>query len=383
MENKKKKVLYVITKSEPFGGAQKYVYDLATRLPQNSFTAVVALGGNGALMTELAKKSIRVISIRSLERDVGFLKELLTFSALLKLFQKEKPDIVHLNSSKAGGLGALAARIHGVKHIIFTAHGLPFEEDRSILARITIRFLSWITFLLCHRVIVISEKNQQRILTFLGIHEKKVTLIHNGITTMHFLERNQARVFLATRASLQNYKEDTLWIGTVAELHSNKGLEYAFDGFAKFRDAHPNSLFFIIGDGEEREKLTALTEKRGLSKNVFILGEIPHAAQYLKALDIFLLTSVKEGHPYVLLEAGAAALPVLATNVAGIPDIITDMQSGMLIQPKRSDEVARALTYLTEHPKKQSAFGSTLRKTITTHYTVETMLAKTLAAYEQ
>src|SRR3989344_323690 len=103
----KKKILFVITKSN-WGGAQKYVFDLATNLPKEEFEPVVACGGGGMLAKRLRAEKIRVVEVPSLERDISFIKEIRAFFFLWKLFQKEKPDVVHLNSSKAAALGALA-----------------------------------------------------------------------------------------------------------------------------------------------------------------------------------------------------------------------------------------------------------------------------------
>ena len=159
----KKKVLYVITKGN-WGGAQRYVFDLATGLPKDEFEVAVALGEPalsagkpGLLADKLKSASVMIYYISSLGRDVSFGKDTTSFFELYRLFKKEKPDIAHLNSSKAGGVGALAARLAGVHKIIFTAHGWPFWEQRNFLMRGAIWFFSWLTALLSHTVIVISD----------------------------------------------------------------------------------------------------------------------------------------------------------------------------------------------------------------------------------
>ena len=106
-----KKVLFVITKSN-WGGAQRYVYDLAINLPKESFEVKVALRGEGLLKQKLEENNIQTIQIPHLQRDINATRELLSFFSLIKIFNKEKPDIIHLNSSKAGGIGAAAAIVH-------------------------------------------------------------------------------------------------------------------------------------------------------------------------------------------------------------------------------------------------------------------------------
>ena len=127
-----KKILFVITKSN-WGGAQKYVYDLANELhrPNAEFEVAVAFGQEGQLAGKLREAGITTHPIRSLQRDVSVIADIKSFFELLRLFKTQKPDIAHLNSSKVGGLGALAARVAGVPKIIFTVHGWPFWETRG------------------------------------------------------------------------------------------------------------------------------------------------------------------------------------------------------------------------------------------------------------
>ena len=121
---KAKKILFLITKAN-WGGAQRYVFDLATAL-RNEFDISVAFGQEGLLAKKLREAQITTFPIRALQRDVSISSDVKSFLELMRLFRVEKPDVVHLNSSKAAGVGALAARLAGVPRIIFTAHGWPF-----------------------------------------------------------------------------------------------------------------------------------------------------------------------------------------------------------------------------------------------------------------
>ena len=138
------KILFVITKGN-WGGAQKYVFDLATSLPKEKFNVSVACGEGEALPKKLVEAGIRVIPIPFLGRDINILNDCSVFFRLIKLFIAERPDVVHLNSSKIGGMGALAARMAFVPKIVFTAHGWTWNEDRSYLSKKIIVFISWLT----------------------------------------------------------------------------------------------------------------------------------------------------------------------------------------------------------------------------------------------
>jgi hypothetical protein len=168
----KKKVLITVTKSN-FGGAQRYVFDLATTLPKDKFEVSVVSGGTGAanaasgtLEQKLREAHIPIFFIKAFMRDISFRQEWRALRELVALYRTEKPDIVHLNSSKAGGLGALAARIARVPRIVFTVHGLPQDEDRGALTRMLIALATWASFILSHRVIAISQNNFKRIQRF-------------------------------------------------------------------------------------------------------------------------------------------------------------------------------------------------------------------------
>lgn len=370
----KKKILYVITKSN-FGGAQKYVYDLATHLPPENYDVTVVLGGNGALGTMLEEKGIRVLAFSYWQRDIHFFDEIKTFFALIKLFRAEKPHVVHLNSSKIGGLGSLAARIARVPKVIFTAHGWHFNERRSILVRTVTYALSWFTVLFSHITIAVSEFDaaQGNRMPLVG---KKVTCIHNGIEPFSLLEKNAARQELAPHAL-----EASLWIGTIAELHNNKGYDTALRAFALLAKERSDVSYVIVGEGDERKNLTTLARQLDITDNVHIVGNPKNARQYLKAFDIFLLNSTKEGLPYVLLEAGFAGLPVVATRVGGIPEIIIDTQTGILVSPRDPSATAQALQTLLENTEKRQICAHALKEHIGREYMLATMQKKTAALY--
>src|ERR1700734_3367295 len=129
MNQARTKVLFLITKGT-WGGAQRYVFDLATNIPRGRFEAVVAYGQKGKLAEDLTNAGVRTLQLPSLGRDVAVVSDIKSFFEILKLLRKERPDVLHLNSSKAAALGAPAARIAGVKKIIFTVHGWPFRENR-------------------------------------------------------------------------------------------------------------------------------------------------------------------------------------------------------------------------------------------------------------
>ncbi|TSD05836.1 MAG: glycosyltransferase, group 1 family [Parcubacteria group bacterium Greene0714_7] len=303
----KKKILFIITKSN-WGGAQRYVYDLALALPKDQFDVSVAFGAEGLLAKKLRENQIKIFPIQSLQRDISVGNDIKSFFELLHVFGAEKPDIVHLNSSKAGGVGVLAARLAGIRRIIFTAHGWPFWEQRNSLSRALIYLFSWLTALLSHKVIVISNYDLRvaKKMPFVG---HKTVRIYNGI---------DLNVLLGSGKAIRDeFLPGTRITGTIGELNKNKN-QIALIEEAK---NNPNMHVVIVGDGENREFLNKKIKEYNLNARVRLIGFRP-ASEVLKGFDVFALPSIKEGLPYVLLEARMAGLPIVANLVGGVTEIL-------------------------------------------------------------
>ncbi len=392
MQNRKK-ILYVITKSN-WGGAQRYVFDLATNLPQERFDTVVVTGGRGLLTEKLVQSKIRVIELPVLQKGSGLLFVLFSFrnlQALFKLitvFRKEKPDIIHLNSSKIGGLGAAAAFFHNLLQatsyklqakVIFTAHGWPFLEPRPHWQRGLIFFLTWLGSLLQDAIITINTRDFEVGQKF--IPERKLHLIFNGIAAFNFLPRDQARQFFTEKIG-RSISSDTILIGANAELTRNKGLDFLIEAINLLASQNNKFLSIIISDGEDKEKLEAKIRTLGLENSVFLIGFIPEAGQYLRGVDIFVLPSLKEGLPYALMEAMAAALAVVATAVGGIPDLIADGKDGYLVAPGNAEDLAGRLKELAEDETRRRKIGDLAAEKIRTKFPLHAMIEKTASRYE-
>ncbi|TSC68090.1 MAG: hypothetical protein G01um101472_163 [Parcubacteria group bacterium Gr01-1014_72] len=379
MQQNKKKILYIITKSN-WGGAGRYVYDLATALPKEEYEVHVALGGDGLLAEKLRTASITVHHVQSLERDIRLFREVRAFKELLSIIRATRPSILHLNSPKAAGLGALAGRLLGVKNILTTSHGWAFFERRTRLSRLLIQLAVWAIAILSHHIIVVSKQDRAAAMGLPGI-ARKITLIRNGVREVSFRKKADAR---AEILSAHRVPASVLWVGTVAELHRNKGLKDGVQAFSLLkRDADAGAMFVwvIIGEGEERHALEEAIKENRLRDQIILVGERNDAALLLAAFDIFLLPSHKEGLPYTLLEAGSAGVPVVATSVGGVPDLIRDMENGVLIKPRRPREIARALRFFLTRPLERKRQGENLRRTVTEQFSFKDMFTATERLY--
>lgn len=382
MNNQKKKILLIITKSN-FGGAQKYILEAATELKKRGFDVCVTLGGHGVLIEKLRHAGIEVRQIKYLGRDVSVFDDLKTFFTLLKIIFNYKPNVVHLNSSKIGGLGALAARLLFVPKVIFTIHGWAFNEDRSSLSKKIIKFLYFVTIFLCHHSIAVSKetKKQASQLPFHSIIKNKITVVRNGISSPNFISEEQAREFISEK--IQKQVNNKIIIGQIAELHPIKSIETTIEAAKDLIKKHPNLLFVIMGDGEQKGKLRFLIDKNNLNDTVFLLGFIDNAAQYLKGFDIFCLTSKSEALALVLLEAGFASIPVISSRVGGIPELITDNETGLLFESGNTEEFKNKIEQILSlsEDAKNTLVEKSLKK-IHAQFTVEHMVTKTLKVYD-
>ena len=363
----------MITKGN-FGGAQRYVFDLATTLPSKNFDVVVAFGEPGLLGKKLATAGIRTIEIESLKRDVNPFLDLKSLIELIRIFRAEKPDVVHLNSSKIGGLGALAGRITRVPRIIFTAHNWAWNENRTLLSKCLIAFAHWLTVLWSHHTITVSTYNATQIARFPFIRHK-IHTIHNGIDTFPTKDGFEARQLLAPSIT------HSTWIGTIAELHNNKGIDFLIEAFDRISHTYKDCGLIIVGGGEEQQTLQQRITEKNLRDRIHLLGYVENAKQYLKAFDIFTLTSRTEAFPYTILEAGLAELPVLASAVGGIPEIIQSGKNGILVGRGHIEEIEQGLSALLDSVNLRAHYGSELKKTVERGFSQRNMVNATAQLY--
>jgi len=379
-----KKILYLITSSE-YGGAQKYVFDLASNLPQAEYQAIVAAGnGDGELFSRLADfPTVKTVKILNLKRLPGPLTAWRCLKEIIKLLIQEKPDVLHLNSSMAGCLGSWAAKVYKKNtkaslKVAYTVHGWMFLEPGFLKSQIYL-LAEKITAKWKDAFIVLSERDLK-----IGVRKKiapknKFVKIYNGLNDKApcFLTKETARKILPAE-----FQKDNLpVIGTIANFYHTKGLQYLIEAARLLKEKNKNINFIIFGDGPEKKKLEKQIAESNLEKNIFLAGRIPSAAQYLAAFDIFVLPSVKEGLPYAILEAMAAGLPIVATNVGGIPELIENNVSGILVELKNPTAMAKAIENLVRDEDKQKNLAKNARRSIE-RFSLKSMLFQTLALYK-
>ena len=366
------KILFVITKAT-WGGAQRYLYDLLSAAPKD-ITTLVAYGEEGLLQKKLSELTLPLFPIPSLQKEVHPIRDLHALFSLIQLIRKEKPDCIQSNSSKAGFIAGVAAVLTGTPHI-FTCHGWSFAEPRSLLTKSVFFILHTLTVWSSHKVVCVSHALTQAPLPGL---KKKAVVVYNGITPPSYRDKEGARALILP--SLQEDKKTArLIIGTIAELTPVKGIRYGIDAVKELIEHGYPVLYIIIGDGQEREELQHYIEQEELTSSIQLVGFKESASHYVKAFDIFLLPSLSESFGYVIAEAGLAEVPVVSTNVGGIPEVVDPSTKDTLVPPRSATLLAHALRQLIEQPLLRTQYGKALARHISTLFTLENMRTQTFA----
>lgn len=371
LQHMPKKVLFLITKSN-WGGAQRYVFDLTTALNTDNHHPIVALGGNGALKIKLNESGIDTVTLHNMENTLSVAKLISATKETILLLKNEKPDILHCNSSIAGFVGVLAGRIVGINAIIFTAHGWAFNEDRSVLQKIIFKFTHWLTVLLSHQTIAVSEATKEQLNW--PTPRNRLVVIHNGRKPIDFIDKIAAREKL-------NLPLNKVISCTIGELHPVKQHDVMIHSIKKLHDKNIAIHHTIIGAGQQELELKELASSLGVRDYVHFIGALDEASRFLKAFDLYVQPSRSEALAYTVIEASFAELPIIASDVGGIPEIITNTKNGLLVQSGDAGDLAEKIKTLLED-RSISAQYAKEAFIDSNRFSFQNMLEKTLAVYD-
>ena len=366
---RKKRVLFVITQSD-FGGAQQFLFQFLKHISKDVYEIHVATGsdGSGTFLKSLNSLNIPPLILSSLKRNISPISDILAVREIIKLINAFKPDTLFLLSSKAGFIGSMAAQWSQSRpNVIYRIGGWtfndPWPEWKKTLWRMFEKMSArW------KDIIIVNNTHDLTQAKEIGIKPRRnIVLIHNGLDPykIDFLEKTEAR----SQLGLPQTKKI---IGTVANFYPTKGLEYLIEAAVKI--GREDIVWCVIGDGVGRRELEKLIKNKGLEGKVILSGPKEQAARYLNAFDLFVLPSVKEGFPWAVLEAMAAKLPVIATRVGAIPEIIEDGVSGYIIEPSNSDQIVERVTTLLDNESKAREMGIQAHQRVLFAFNIGTMI---------
>jgi len=384
VNTQKQKILFVITQGF-WGGAQQYVSDMAAGLC-DTFAVTVAVGepsGKKDLQDKLPHHTPQpaLLQLHHLVRHISPWRDIMTVFELRKLYKTLQPDIVHLNSSKAGIAGSIAALfLRNKPKVVYTAHGWVFHESLALWKKHFYTFLEKITSRLKDAVIVLSEKDAMAAKKTLHIPQNRIEKIPIGISPSAGI-KNRA----LARKKLENMTrphptKDGQWIGVIANLYKTKGIDVLIDTLHQYPPPDGTQVY-IIGDGPERNTIEQHITASNLRDTVHMVGYIEDARTHLSAFDFFVIPSRKEGLPYTLLEAIIAGVPIIATDVGGISEIIVHKKTGLLIPSKDTEALGNAIIYALDNSDNMRKYAASAKQFLT--HTKTSMIKQTKALYKK
>lgn len=357
MKKKKIRILNIITRLE-LGGPPILLLDIIQRLNKDRFESSIATGITADSkydMTEfIREKHIEVFTFRSLVRNVHPLKDIVALISLFLFITKGKYDIIHCHTSKGGFIGRFAARLAGSKIIVYSPHGDVFKGYFNNLVTNIFVMLERFAAPFTDNIITLSKKGAERFLEHGIGTRQQLKHIYNGIDIISYKRTKTTRA--EKRIELGLGKDDFV-CATVGRLVPVKGHQYLIEAIKKVVNKIPSAKFLFIGDGELMPDLLAQTKSLGLCKNIFFLGARSDIAEILNCIDIFLLPSLNEGFGIVLVEAMAMKKPVIATNVGGVPEIVVNETTGILLSPKDPEAFSSAIIRLYDTPEISMKMG--------------------------
>ena len=371
-------VHHVITKLE-LGGAQQNTLYCVTNHDRSRFTVSLA-AGPGGIMDEDARRipDATVEFVPSLRREVRPWADLRFLLSYARYLRRNKVDILHTHSSKAGILGRFAGALAGVPVIIHTVHGWGFHDYQSWLVRALYVGLEKLAVRHTDLLIAVSRENVERGLAE-GIGVPSLyRVIRSGIDVSSF--RTASRPAAEVRKEL-GIPEGAPVVGTVGNFKPQKApLDFIKVAALVIREI-PDARFVMLGDGELLGASRELAASLGIADRVVFAGWRRDVTDCLHSFNVFLLSSLFEGLPRSVLQAMSAGLPVVATAAGGTPEAVRDGVTGHVTARGDVEAMARHVTALLKDPARARAFGEAGLKAIGEEFEITRMLRDIEAAY--
>jgi glycosyltransferase involved in cell wall biosynthesis len=361
------KIAYIVTRAEPIGGAQIHVRDMAEAMQRRGHSVLVLTGGEGHFTDDLRARNIPTVVLEHLTVPIRPWQDLRALRELRAALQSFGPDLVATHSAKAGVIGRMAARWLGVP-VTVTTHGWSFTTGVPPLKAFVYRWIERVTGpWAADRTITVSEYDRQLALRAGVLSESRMVTVHNGIPDVPpALRANPAatppRLVMVARFGPQ--KDHPTLLRALAGL---RDLPWHLD---------------LVGEGPLLSQTRSLAVSLGLGERVQFLGQRMDVDRILANAQIGLLITNWEGFPLSILEAMRANLPVVASNVGGVAESVTDGMTGFVVPQGDADVLRDRLGRLLADPALRASLGMRARAEYETHFALERSVSKTLAVYE-
>ncbi len=375
------RVLHVIRPAE--GGMKGHLASLAAGLREKGYDIEVACPGDTALARELKEAGFTVHPV-NLVGPLSPANDMVCVWQLRGIIRRGSYHIVHFHGSKAGLVGRIAAVLAGFPNTVLTVHNFIVYEEvpavKKVLYRCGERVLSRFT----SKIITVSEALKNDLIQNYKINSQKIISIYNGIDTSKYL-RDMDRTAARTKFGI---KPDTAVVGTVARMAPQKGLNFLIEAIPLINakicqmDKPRNVTYIIAGDGPLRPELESQAARLGVDDTVIFPGFVEEIRELFACLDIFVIPSIAEGLSITTIEAMAAGLPVIASQVGGLPELVKDGETGFLVEPRNPEKLAEAVLRLLGDRDKCELFGQNARSFAGVRFNTEAMIDRTSRVYK-
>ena len=365
------------------GGARKHLTDLVTHLPSRDFALHVFCATHRdadfrADMQRMRRAGAEV-TVVDMRREIAPGPDWRAYQELTRLLRAGGFHVAHAHSAKAGVLGRQAAKAAGAPVIVYTPHCFPFEMQAAPAVRWFYRQVERRMARVTDRIVAVCEQEREAAIRKRICPPERIVVIENGLDLAAF---DRAAELPPERRELGLRDEDVV-IGSMGRLSQQKGQEYLVRALPAILAAKPEARLLLVGEGELRPQLEALAAELGLGDRVVFAGHREDAAACHQVLDIYVLPSLWEACPYVLLEAMAARTPVVASAVGGCQDIVEDRVSGLLVPPARPHAIASAVLSILRNPHRASAMAEAGRQRVEERFRLDRMIERTAELYRE
>ncbi|MFA5389286.1 MAG: glycosyltransferase family 4 protein [Candidatus Omnitrophota bacterium] len=377
------KILRIIARLN-IGGPARNAVLLSEGFPGTVLVCGKTAGSEGDMLYLAGQKGIKPVIVEELGRELSWKDDWAAFWKIYRIIKQEKPDIIHTHTAKAGALGRMAGIIYRFQtriggpnaglspYLVHTFHGHVFH---GYFGRIRTEFFIWtekILALFTDKIITVSQNLKDELARKYRIApEEKIQVIELGFELDELLK-------LPPREN-----SGTVNIGIVGRLVPIKNHKMVLDCACMIKkNARSNAIrIIIVGDGELKKELVRYIEELGIKDMVEFRGWVKDLKAIYEELDIAVLTSLNEGTPVSLIEAMAAARPVVATKVGGVSDIVEDGKNGYLAESEDAEEFSKKLSDLIKDPEKRRKFGEYGRNMVKERFSKERLIKDTKRLY--
>ena len=384
--NRKIRVAHIITRMIT-GGAEENTLFTIEGLDKDKYDIDLIVGEEFRkdILNNINDKTFNIIQIKGLKGKLNFLYDPIVLIKLINLFKKNNYNIVHTHITKTGILGRLAARIVGVPIIICGLHGSAYDAFDSKLLNWALIFFEKLTGRFTDAYISVSELLSERYKEEgIGVQAKYFT-VHSGMELDKFFDVRKKMDRKKKLAELGiNLESEPFIIGNVGRLEKVKGHKFLIESFKKVQKERGGSFLklVIIGEGEEKENLIKYAKKMELEDNIIFTGYRKDIEELIAIMDIFVLSSLREGLPRVLVQAAAVGVPSVAFNVDGVPEIVKDEYNGFLVKPRDVNQLADKIIKYIDNRVLIKLHGQNGRNFVNGKWSIENMVNKVDEIYQ-